>query len=236
MYANISYVFSDVGDSTDLEGDPQQHVDHDDMAFTKLLSMIKERLGSNCFSELQLFLLNIKCPNGCPLFNADSLYNHKSVDGLLLPLLRDSFLTPRDLDILIHILNGLKRPDLLSLISAYVPKVTVGKPCMKSSGNCDEKLIVQVVLNEALKRIDLGIISAIKHDLCACFGMQLQPYLMQYIGWQSSPITLMFQVPTACFKLVEGGLKNSISHLSGNGIDYIKVCIHSITLTFHTVS
>ena len=221
----------------DVDDNPRQHnIDHDDFTFRKLLATITEKLGFTCVPELQHFLLNIKCPNGSPLFNTENLYHHKNVDSLLMPLLMDNYLTPRDLDILIHILHGLKRQDLLSLITAYVPKITVGKPCVRSSGNCDNKLIVQVSLNEALKGVDLGIISALKHDLCNCFSMQQQPYLMQYVGWWSSPTTLHFQVPLSCMELVELGLKNSLSQLSGNGIDFIKVCVSDVVLCFHTIS
>ena len=203
--------------------------------FTKLLANITEKLGPSSVPELQHFLLNLRCPNGTPLLNAESLSGHKTVDGLLMQLVDAKLCTPRDLDILIHILNGLKRHDLLPLISAYVPKITVGKPFVSSMGNCDQMFIVRVVLNEALKQIDLGIVSAIKHDLCSCFRMHQRPFLMQYIGWQNSPLILYFQVPNACMYLVEEGLQNDISHLSGNGIDYINIIINGTVLSFHVM-
>lgn len=149
-------------------------------------------------------------------------------------LVDDDLCTPRDLDILIYILNGLKRPDLLRLVSAYVPKVTVGRPFVGAHDNGEEKCIIQIVLHEALKQADLGIISAIKHDLCICFHMQERPFLMQYIGWQTLPVTVYFQTPTSCMQLVEHGLHTAISQLNGNGIDFIKV-IYNTVIIFNKV-
>lgn len=219
---------------TDSQDDSPHHniIDHESMAFSKLLSSITEKLGPSSVPELQHFLLNIKCPNGSSLLNSESLYDCKTIDSLLIPLVTANFCAPRDLDILIHILNGLKRQDLLPLISAYVPKITVGKPFVRSSGKSDEIFIVRVIMNEALKQIDLGIVSAIKHDLCTCFGIQQRPYLMQYVGWQNSPIILHFQLPVACMQLVEGGLQSSVSQLSGNGISCIKLEFNNTTFSF----
>ena len=223
-------------DDTDSQAESQPYIDHESMEFSRLLSNVTEKLGSNCVPELQHFLLNVRCPNGFPLINPESLYDHKTIDGLIMPLVTANLCTPRDLDILIHILHSLKRQDLLPLIAAYVPKITVGKPFVRPPSNGDEVFVVQVVFNEALKQIDLGIVSAIKHDLCTCFCMQQRPFLMQYIGWQCAPVILHFQVPCECLQLVEGGLQDSISQLSGSGIECIKIDINSTTISFFTVS
>lgn len=211
------------------QDESQPYIDNESVAFSKLLTNITEKLGPGCVPEIQHFLMNIRCPDGTPLFNYETLYDRKTIDGLLIPLVTSNFCTPRDLDILIHILNGLKREDLLPLISAYVPKVTVGKPFVRPSG--DGMFLIRVVLSEAIKRIDLGIVSAIKHDLCTCFGIQQRPFLIHYIGWQCTPVILHFQVPNACMQLVEEGLHNSIYQLNGNGIDCIKLDINSTTFS-----
>ena len=189
-------------------------------------------MGPNCFLELQHFLLNLRCPDGSLFLNSEHLYEHKSIDGLIIPLVHENLFTVRDVDILIYVLHGLKRPDLLQLISAYIPKVTVGQPFV---GACDEKCIIQIVLHEALKQADLGIISAIKRDLCICFNIQERPFLMQYIGWKKLPVTVYFQIPTSCMQLIEHGLHSTISQLSGNGIDYIQVIVNNTVLLFYTV-
>ena len=227
----LLFIFA-VEKEEDNHDESQPYIDNESVAFSKLLSNITEKLGPSCVPEIQHFLLNIRCPDGTPLFNDETLYDRKTIDGLLIPLVTSNFCTPRDLDILIHILHGLKRQDLLPLISAYVPNVTVGKPFVRPCGNA--MFVIRVILNEALKRIDLGIVSAIKHDLCTCFGIQQRPFLIQYIGWQCTPIILHFQVPNACMQLVEEGLHNSVCELSGNGIDCIKLDISSTTFSIPT--
>ena len=216
------------------EDESPPYIDEESLEFSKLLSEITDKLGSHCVPELQHFLLNLKCPDGSPLISTESLYNCRTIDGLLIPLVAGNFCTPRDLDILIHILHGLKRQELLPMISAYVPKITVGKPFVRSVNNGNEMFVVRVVLNKALKQVDLGIVSAIKHDLCSCFCMKQKPFLMQYLGWKCSPIVLHFQVPISCMQKVEEGLKNFITQLDGNGIECIELDINCTTFSYCT--
>ena len=215
-----------------ITDDSHTYIDHESVAFTKLLSSIAEKLGSNTFPELQHILLNLKCPDGSQLLNPKYLYCHNTVIELLMSLVTAEFCTIRDLDVLIHILCGLKRQDLLTLISAYIPNITVGNPLITVEKRVDS-FIVMVSMHDALKLVDLGVVSAIKLDICTCCIIQDQPFLMQYIGWKTSPVTLYFRVPSACMTLFERGLKSSfLSQLSGNGIDHIKLCFNCATVYF----
>ena len=230
MYTIVSTVQKK--EESDSQDDSPPYIDEESLQFSKLLSDITERLGSHSFAELQHYLLQMKCPDGTALVDADSIYARKSTDALLIPLVANNLCNSRDLDILIHVLRGLQREDLLPLISAYVPKVTIGTPYIRPIDDDGKSFVVKVVLNQALKQLDLGIVSAIKHDLCTCFGILQKPYLMQYLGWEQDPIVLHFQVPMACMHMVEEGLGHHCSELHGNGIDYVELEISNTTIHF----
>jgi hypothetical protein len=209
------------------EDDFHQNINDEGIVFTKLLSVIAEKLGSSCFPELQHFLLNLKCPDGSAFIKSDYLYHHKTVNGLLSSLVTANLCTARDVDVLIHTLSGLKRGDLLTLISAYVPQITVGNP-RSALPMREGSVVLKLSLPDALKKIDLGMVSAIKLDLCTICNLKEQPFLLQYIGWKTSPVTLFFQFRIACMMLVEKGLQSDSLHkLSENGIHCITICFNN---------
>ena len=224
--------FSVTRNQDNPQADPQPRVDQDGVAFKKLLSTIAEKLGSSNVPELQLFLFNLKCPDGSPFIRSKHLYRHSSVNDIFMSLVAANLCTPWDLDVLIHILCGLKRHDLLSFISSYIPHVTVGKP-VGELVSTDENVLLKIELHSALKTVDLGIISAIKHEICTCCLIPNQPHLMQYVGWKSIPVTLFFQVPNSCMLLVESGLQNSTLHeLGGSGINCVTFCFNKTTVCY----
>lgn len=219
-------------EESDSQDDSPPYIDEESLQFSKLLSDITEKLGAHSFAELQHYLLQMRCPDGTPLVDAESIYSRKSTDALLIPLVANNLCNSRDLDILIHVLRGLQREDLLPLISAYVPRVTIGTPYVRPIDDECKTFIVKVVLNQALKQLDLGIVSAIKHDLCSCLGISQKPYLMQYLGWEQDPIVLHFQIPIPCMHMVEEGLEHHFSELHGNGIDHVELEINNTTFCY----
>ena len=209
-----------------------QSIDHGGIAFMKLLSTISEKLGSTYFPELQHFLLHLKCPDGSALIKSDYFCNLKTVKDLLISLVSANLCTARDVDVLIHTLSGLKRGDLLTLISAYVPQVTVGNPLGAMTVR-DGSVMLKVSLPDALKQIDLGIVSSVKLDLCRICNIQDQPFLLQYIGWKTNPVTMFFQFPIACMSLLEKGLHSgSLHELTGNGIHCIAIHYKNATVCY----
>lgn len=208
-----------------------REIDHESEGFGELLASVAERLGSNSFSELQHFLLNLKCPDGSNFVGIDSLYSSKTVPDLLKSLVRSGLCTPWDLDVLIHVVTGLKRQDILALISSYVPSVSIGNPVVIEDVK-KEELVMAVSMHVAIKTLDLGIVSAVKHDLCTCFSIQDRPFLMQYTGWKSSPVTLFFKLPIVCMSIVERGLHcKLVKELKEVGIQNIKLHINTIFIT-----
>ena len=222
-------------DSVESADDPPPYIDEESLEFSKLLNDIAEKLGLQSFSELQHYLLQMKCPDGTPLIDPDTLYGRRTTEDLIAPLIASNLFSNQDLDPLIHILHGLQRDDLLHLVSAFVPKVTVGKPTVCDIPDQHQVFVVKINLNQAIKQLDLGIVSAIKHDLCACFGISQKPYLIQYIGWKQDPIVLHFQVPFPCMHLVEDGLEHNLSELHGNGIDTVELDICGVMFS-HSLS
>ena len=202
----------------------QPNIDQESADFKKMLFAIAEKVGSSNVPELQLLLLNLKCPDGSPFIQPRCIQNHRTIKDIFISLLESNLCTPRDLDVLIHILSGLKRQDLLSFISTYVPTVTIGKPLGAFDGSDEQRIYLTVELHSALKVVDIGVVSAIKQELCMFFTLKKQPYLMQYIGWKSSPVTLFFQLPSACMLLAVNGLQGlSVDEMSASGILCIKV-------------
>lgn len=109
----------------------------------------------------------------------------------------------------------------------------MGTPVVRAIHDVNKFFAIKVFLNETIKRINLSTVSMIKHDICIGFGLCDKPYLMQFIGWTSSPICLSFQIPISCIHLVEEGIITLAPTLVTNGIVKLSLEINSTTFTYN---
>lgn len=190
---------------------------------------ITDKLGSDSFAALYHCLKELRCPDGTPLLDPGSLKDRRSPDGLLIPLVYTSLCNCRDVDLLVHLLEALHREDLVPIVHAYIPKVGMGTPVVRIAPDVNRFFVVKVFMNEAIRHINLSIVSVIKHDLCVGFGLGDKPYLMQFIGWTTSPICLSFQLPIPCIQFVE---ERIATIALSNGIEKLSLEINSTTFTY----
>lgn len=208
-------------------------IDDDSIEFTKVVCDIAEKLGRESYADLHHYITQIKCPDGTPLIDPETLKERRSPDGLLLPLIYTNLCTCRDVDMLIYLLRALNKENILHLLREYVPKVGMGIPSVRPVYDNDKFFSVKAILNPAIKHADLGVVSIIKHALCVAFGLDERPYLIQYIGWTTNPISFCFQVPFACMHLVQDGIALSSHNLVSNGIEKLELEINKTSFPYN---
>ena len=160
----------------------------------------------------------------------NSLRDRRSPDGLVTPLVYMNLCTSRDVDLLIHLLHGLKREDLLPMIQEYIPKVGMGSPYVRAVYDENKFFAVKALLKPAIKHVDLGIVSVVKHSLCVSFGLGSKPYMIQFIGWKADPISLHFQIPIPCMYLVQEGIAASTCNFTSCGIEKLELEINNASI------
>lgn len=213
--------------------DLSSQIDEDNLQFSKVLLDITNKLGPESFADLYHCLKELRCPDGTPLIDPDSLKDRRSPDGLLIPLIYTSLCNCRDVDLLIHLLECLHRHDLVPVVQEYIPRVGMGTPVVRAIHDVNKFFAIKVFMNETIKRINLGSVSMIKHDICKGFGLCDKPYLMQFIGWTSNPICLSFQLPISCMHFVEERIVTLAPTLLTNGIEKLTLEINSTTFTYN---
>lgn len=205
-------------------------LDDDSIEFSKILLDITELLGQESFPDLYHYLVQLRCPDGTPIIDVNSLHDRRSPDGLMTPLVYMNLCTSRDVDLLIHLLHGLKREDLLPMIQEYIPKIGMGVPYVRAVYDENRFFAVKAFLNPAIKHVDLGIVSVVKHSLCVSFGLESKPYIIQFIGWKADPISLHFQVPIPCMYLVQEGIASCTHNFASCGIEKLELGIHGAAI------
>ena len=163
--------------------------------FTKLLLDITDKLGPNSFPEFSFFLKGLYCPDGTRLVDDSYLVGQHSPEGLLIALLQNNLFSSQDLDLLITIVRGLAREDLLPLLHEYSSKLTVSYPAFKAVQDTERFFSLLAVLQPRVTELDLEGVCYIKQEMCEILGVEEAPYLLQFLGWKRQPdIVIQFQL------------------------------------------
>ncbi len=213
------------------------HFDKDTIEFSKLMLKIYERLGPLSYPELYHFISSVRCPDGSQLVNPEAFQERRTPEGVMLSLIFSSICSALDVDFLIYLLQSLHRHDLLELVRDFVAQVSVGRPEMRDVYNPSKHFLLKMVLNPAIKHIDIGMVSALKHAVCVRMGIEDRPYLIQYMGWTDKPITVYIQVPVGCMFLVQDCIADvdCARDFASNGIVRIDLEINECQFEFDMV-
>lgn len=222
----------------DSDDDLGTHLDREHLRFSKVILEVSEALGVQSYAELYHFVTSIRCPDGSRLVDLDSFRERRTADGIFLPLMYTNICSSRDVDFLVHLLESLHRDDLLPLVREFIPKTSVGSSVPHVVFNPNKHFVFKVVLNPAIKHIDLGMVSALKHAVCVGMGIEDQPYLIQFLGWTDKPITLHFQVPMGCMFLVQDCIADveCARDFASNGIIRIDLEINECHFKFDLIN
>lgn len=134
------------------------------------------------------------CPDGSSYIDSSYLKDQRSPEGLLIPLLYNNLLVSHDLDLLIVILRGLGRDDLMPLLRDYSSKLVVGFPIFRPIQDSERFFSLLVELQPRATELDLEGVCYIKQEMCDMLGVTSAPYLLQFLGWRKAPIVVQFQV------------------------------------------
>lgn len=167
----------------------------DEAEFSKLLLEIIDQLGPDCFPECSFFLKSLHCPDGSRYIDQSYLRDQRSPEGLLIPLLYNNLLVSQDLDMMITLLRGLAREDLMPLLHSYSANLTISYPAFKAIQDTERFFSLLVCLQPRVTDLDLEGVCYIKREVCDILGVVKAPYLLQFLGWKkNASIVVQFQV------------------------------------------
>lgn len=169
--------------------------EEDEAEFSKLLLELIDQLGPDCFPEFHFFLKGLHCPDGSRFVDQSYLKDQRSPEGLLLPLLSNNLLVSQDLDMLIALLRGLGREDLLPLLHAYSSKIAIGYPAFRAIQDTEHFFSLLAGLQPNVTELDLEGVCYIKQAVCEMLGVEGAPYMLQFLGWKKDAhLVVQFQV------------------------------------------
>ncbi len=173
---------------------PPPGFEDDDSEFSKLLLQLTDQLGTDYFPEFYHFLKELCCPDGSWYLDRSYLKDQRSPEGVLIPLLQNNLLVAQDMDLLIAIVRGLGRDDLMPLLRDYSTKISMQYPVLKPVQDTQHFFSLLVELHPSVAELDLEGVCYIKQDICRMIGVEEAPYLLQFLGWRKDPIVVQFQV------------------------------------------
>ena len=168
--------------------------EEDEAEFSKLLLEIIDQLGPDCFPEFSLFLKGLYCTDGSRFIDESYLKDQRSPEGLLIQLLYNNLLISQDLDMLIVLLRGLGREDLIPLLHSYSSKLTICYPVFKPIQDTEHFFSLLVCLQSRVTELDLEGVCYIKQEVCDLLGVAKTPHILQFLGWKrDGNIVVQFQ-------------------------------------------
>lgn len=180
---------------------PPEFDDEDEKFTTLILNLIKE-LGDQSFPEIYLYLKQLHGASGGKFLDqsyfsevlTSTSSSFSSPDALLVPLLDLNVISSQDVDLLLGIIIGIGREDLVPLVESYCSTATLCHPVFKALKDAMSFFSFRLELNSGVcMDLDLRRVSLIKKEMCQELGVESCPYLLQFIGWRRTPLIVQFQ-------------------------------------------
>ena len=106
-----------------------------------------------------------------------------------------NLISSQDVDLLITVIMGIGRQDLVPMVEKYCSKATLCHPVFKAIKDTVHFFSLRLDLDpDVCMDLDLQTVSLVKRDVCHNLGIERTPYLLQFIGWRRVPLIVQFQV------------------------------------------
>lgn len=183
---------------------PPEFDDEDENFTTLILELVKE-LGGHSFPEIYLYLKQLLSASGTKFLDqsyfaevstssTSSSTSSSSSDDLLMPLLDNNLISSQDVDLLLAMITGVGRENLIPLVESYCSKATLCHPVFKVVKDTTSFFSLRLELDSNVcVDLDLRRVSLIKREMCQELGVEAFPYLLQFIGWRRTPLMVQFQ-------------------------------------------
>ena len=157
---------------------------------------------------LSFIIHSLCCPDGSTLIAPDIIRSNTTVDGILVSLILHSYISSYDIDFLVHLLKVLDKIELVrSAIDRYYDKRTLGKPFLRKIKRIRSLFLLRCVFQSGFSGLTFDVVTDVKTTLKSLFGFDSFPYVMQFMGWSTNPVSLYFQLPQTCMPTVRQALE-----------------------------
>lgn len=187
--------------------------------------------GSSCYT-LHYAIVTLCCPDGSPLIDSSLIQSTMTIDGIMMPLLLYHYISNIDIDLLVHLMRVLGMIDVLTpVLEVYYGQKNLEQPVLKRIRNTRNLFIICCTFkrNDSVGR-NFQTVANIKRELNVACGIERFPYIMQFLGWSTSPLRFYFQVPFAVMQIVRKSLETLPDNLKELDIKQIDIEIGSCTL------
>ena len=151
-----------------------------------------------------------------------------------MPLLLHSYISNRDLDLLIHIMELMNREDVIKMLKKYLSKVTMGEARVHRLKDTKRNFNVRCVVERGVG-LNMQKVTTVKRKLLTLFRLEDYPFLIQYVGWRSRPLSLCYQMPQACMQTVEESVTGSPISLKEEKIRRVVVSIGTAKFLYNFI-
>ena len=170
--------------------------DEDDEHFTDLIANVSKGLGEDAMAEVYFYLRQMMSASGGK-FLGESCFpvTFTTIDAFFVPLIDMNLISSQDVDLLIAVLLGVGKKDLIPLVESYCSKATICHSVFKLIKDPIDFFSLRLDVDpDVCVDLDLQTVSLVKRDICVHLGVEKTPYLLQFIGWRRVPLIVQFQV------------------------------------------
>ena len=105
-----------------------------------------------------------------------------------------NLISSQAVDLLITVIMGIGRQDLVPMVEKYCSKATLCHPVFKAITYTVHFFSLRLDLDpDVCMDLDLQTVSLVKQDVCHNLGIERTPYLLQFIGWRRVPSLFSFK-------------------------------------------
>ena len=202
--------------------------------FNLVLVNLNDMVNRSSFFTLAHYLCTLRCPDGTPFLDPELIHTRKTIDSILLPLLLQSYISSRDLDLLIHVFEIMNREDVIKMLKDHLAKVTMGGPRERRLKDTKRNFNVRCVVEKGVG-LNIQKVVTIKKKLLSLFRLEDYPFIIQYVGWRTRPLSLTYQMPQACMQTVKESITGSPIVLKEEKIRRVVVSIGTAKFLYNFI-
>ena len=117
-------------------------------------------------------------------------------------------------------------------INRYYDKRTLSKPFVRKIKRIRSLFLVRCVFQPGFSGLTFAVVTDIKTTLKSLFCFDSFPYITQFMGWSTNPVSLYFQLPQTCMTTVRQALEPFPTSLKDAKINEVILEVGSAKFTY----
>lgn len=205
------------------------------MTFPNLLLEVTDQFidGHPSTYAVVFHINSLVCPDGSPFIEPGLIRCRSCLDGVFIPLVLHSFMSRLDIDMLVYLIEVFEKTDtLMPHVQAFLSSRKFGDPYVRRIRNVKRNFLIRCIYTGSASGLNFKVALSLKAVLKELFDFEAYPYLLQYVGWSASPLSLCYMAPFPCMYRVRDTLKPFPSKLRKANVRRVIIEIGSAIFPF----